>query len=68
MAELLAKNLVRAVARAFYDDDAVVLLDALCRSPYLLDHDLAGRGPLDEKLNVGSKQLRRTLQLLWEDC
>mmetsp|Transcript_44700 Transcript_44700/g.71417 ORF Transcript_44700/g.71417 Transcript_44700/m.71417 type:complete len:452 (+) Transcript_44700:77-1432(+) len=62
-----AKRLVRTVARAFYDDDAILVLDALCRNPYLIDHEQAGRGPLEEKFGLQSKQVRRTLQSLYDD-
>lgn len=63
-----ARRLVRAVGRAFYDDDAVVLLDALCRNEYLVDYEKAGRSPLEDRLGLQTKQIRTTLQLLYNDC
>mmetsp|Transcript_2851 Transcript_2851/g.7111 ORF Transcript_2851/g.7111 Transcript_2851/m.7111 type:complete len:445 (-) Transcript_2851:140-1474(-) len=68
MAELHAKQLVRTIARAFYDDEAIVVLDALCREPYLIDHEQAGRGPLEDKFGIQAKQVRRVLQALHDDC
>mmetsp|Transcript_5420 Transcript_5420/g.9472 ORF Transcript_5420/g.9472 Transcript_5420/m.9472 type:complete len:99 (-) Transcript_5420:1227-1523(-) len=63
-----AKTLVRTVGRAFYDDDVVMVLDALTREPFLIDHESAGRSPLEDKFGLQSKQVRRSLMVLYEDC
>lgn len=57
----LAKRLVRAVARAFYADDTVVVLDALLRDRHVKDTDI------DTRLGVGAKQARRLLTELLEE-
>jgi len=56
-----AEALIAAVARAFYEDDAVCIIDVLLRDKYLRDDDMAPR------LSLPAKQLRRTLQLLQEE-
>ncbi|KAL9179783.1 hypothetical protein ACHAXT_007753 [Thalassiosira profunda] len=56
-----AEALISTVARAFYDDDAVCLVDVLLRDKYLRDDDMAPR------LGLPAKQLRRTLQFLEEE-
>lgn len=49
-----AKRLVRAVARAFYDDAAVAVLDALLRDRHLRDADMDQRmGGLSHKMVRG---------------
>lgn len=45
------KRLVRAVARAFYDDAAVAVMDALLRDRHLRDADMDQRmGGLSHKM------------------
>eukprot|EP00978_Attheya_sp_CCMP212_P003974 scaffold8467_cov59-Attheya_sp.AAC.4 len=53
--------LIATVARAFYDDECVCLVDVLLRDKYLRDDDM---GP---RLSLPAKQLRRTLQFLQEE-
>ena len=56
-----AETLIATVARAFYDDDVVCLIDVLLRDKYLRDDDMAPR------LSLPSRQFRRTLQFLEEE-
>lgn len=56
-----AEALIATVARAFYDDEAVVLIDVLIRDKFLRDDDMAPR------LNLPAKRLRQTLQFLQEE-
>ena len=56
-----AEALISTVARAFYSDDCVMLIDVLLRDKYLRDDDMAPR------LSLPAKQLRRTLQFLEEE-
>lgn len=56
-----AETLIATVARAFYDDDAVVLIDVLIRDKFLRDDDMAPR------LSLPAKKLRATLQFLQEE-
>lgn len=56
-----AESLIATVARAFYDDDAVCVIDVLLRDKFLRDDDM---GP---RLSLPAKQLRRTLQFLQEE-
>ena len=56
-----AEALISTIARAFYDDDVVCLVDCLLRDKYLRDDDMAPR------LSLPAKQLRRTLQFLEEE-
>lgn len=56
-----AEALIATVARAFYDDDAVCLIDVLIRDKFLRDDDMAPR------LSLPAKKLRSTLQLLQEE-
>mmetsp|Transcript_19667 Transcript_19667/g.42753 ORF Transcript_19667/g.42753 Transcript_19667/m.42753 type:complete len:490 (+) Transcript_19667:88-1557(+) len=56
-----AEALISTIARAFYDDDVVCLIDVLLRDKYLRDDDMAPR------LSLPAKQLRRTLQFLEEE-
>ena len=57
----LATRLVRAVARAFYADDTVVVLEALLRDRHLRDTDM------ETRLGVGAKQARRLLAELLDE-
>jgi transcription initiation factor IIE alpha subunit len=63
MADLtvFAETLISAVARAFYDDECVVLVDILISQKYLRDDDMA------QRLNLPAKKLRATLQFLQEE-
>ena len=54
----VAKELVRTVGRAFFADDAVVVLDALVDDAYLRDDELS------ERFQLPSKQMRSVLQRL----
>ena len=54
----VAKELVRTVGRAFFADDAVVVLDALVDDAYLRDDELS------ERFLLPSKQMRSVLQRL----
>jgi transcription initiation factor IIE alpha subunit len=56
-----AEALIASVARAFYDDDAVCLIDVLIRDKFLRDDDMAPR------LSLPAKKLRSTLQFLQEE-
>lgn len=53
-----AEALIAAVVRAFYEDDAVSLIDVLLRDKYLRDDDM---GP---RLSLPVKKVRATLQHL----
>jgi transcription initiation factor TFIIE subunit alpha len=56
-----AEALIATVARAFYEDDAICLMDVLLRDKYLRDDDM---GP---RLSLQPKQLRKTLQFLQDE-
>ena len=56
-----AEALIATVARAFYEDDAICLIDVLLRDKYLRDDDM---GP---RLSLQAKQLRKTLTFLQEE-
>lgn len=56
-----AEALIATVARAFYDDEAVILIDVLIRDKFLRDDDMAPR------LSLPAKKLRATLQFLSEE-
>lgn len=56
-----AEALIATVARAFYDDDIVCLIDVLIRDKFLRDDDMAPR------LSMPAKRLRATLQFLQEE-
>lgn len=56
-----AEALISTVARAFYDDDAVCLIDVLIRDKFLRDDDMAPR------LSLPARKLRATLQFLQEE-
>eukprot|EP01031_Cornospumella_fuschlensis_P041192 gene41192-50266_t len=45
----LAEQLIATVARAFYPDEVVVVLDALVREKYLLDKEIGPRLRMNEK-------------------
>lgn len=53
-----AEALISTVARAFYEDEAVMLIDVLLRDKFLRDDDMSVR------LSLPAKQLRQTLQFL----
>lgn len=59
--QVYAEALVAAVARAFYDDEAVCLIDVLIRDKFLRDDDMAPR------LSLPAKKLRATLQFLQDE-
>lgn len=56
-----AETLISTVARAFYSDDEVVVIDVLIRDKFLRDDDMAPR------LSLPAKRLRATLQFLQEE-
>ena len=56
-----AEALIATVARAFYDDDVVCLIDVLIRDKFLRDDDMAPR------LSLPARRLRSTLQFLQEE-
>jgi len=56
-----AEALIATLARAFYDDDVVCLIDVLLRDKFLRDDDM---GP---RLHMPAKQLRRTMQYLQDE-
>jgi len=56
-----AEALIGGVARAFYEDDHVLLVDTMIRDKYLRDDDM---GP---RLSLPAKQLRRSLQFLLDE-
>ncbi|RYG96805.1 hypothetical protein EON65_53860 [archaeon] len=45
----LAEQLIATIARAFYPDDVVVVLDALVREKYLIDREIGPRLKMSEK-------------------
>lgn len=55
---VFAEDLIKTVARAFYDDEVVCLIDVLIRDKFLRDDDMAPR------LQLPVKKLRATLQFL----
>jgi len=57
-ATVYAEALIMKVARAFYDDVAICLIDVLLRDKFLRDDDMAKR------LSLSAKQLRATLTFL----
>jgi transcription initiation factor TFIIE subunit alpha len=61
MASRDAEALISTIARAYYDDDVVCLVDVLIRDKYLRDDDMGVR------LGLPAKQLRRTLQYMEEE-
>jgi len=56
-----AEALIATIARAFYDDEVVCLIDVLLRDKFLRDDDM---GP---RLSLPAKQLRRTMQFLQDE-
>eukprot|EP00529_Nitzschia_sp_RCC80_P034396 CAMPEP_0113515046 /NCGR_PEP_ID=MMETSP0014_2-20120614/40729_1 /TAXON_ID=2857 /ORGANISM="Nitzschia sp." /LENGTH=97 /DNA_ID=CAMNT_0000411575 /DNA_START=216 /DNA_END=505 /DNA_ORIENTATION=+ /assembly_acc=CAM_ASM_000159 len=56
-----AERLIAAVARAFYDDDAVCLIDVMIRDKFLRDDDM------QQRLQLPSRKLRATLQFLQDE-
>jgi len=58
---VFAEALIATVARAFYDDEAICLIDVLIRDKFLRDDDMALR------LNMPAKKLRSTLQFLQDE-
>ena len=56
-----AEALISVVARAFYDDDVVCLIDVLLREKFLRDDDMSPR------LQLPARKLRATLQFLQEE-
>ena len=56
-----AETLISTVARAFYSDDEIVVVDVLIRDKFLRDDDMAPR------LSIPAKKLRQTLQFLQEE-
>ena len=56
-----AEKLISTIARAFYEDDVVCLIDVLLRDKFLRDDDMALR------LSLPAKQLRKTLISLEEE-
>jgi len=58
---VFAETLIATVARAFYDDEAICLIDVLIRDKFLRDDDMALR------LNMPAKKLRSTLQFLQDE-
>lgn len=58
---VFAESLIATVARAFYDDEAICLIDVLIRDKFLRDDDMAPR------LNMPAKKLRSTLQFLQDE-
>lgn len=58
---MYAEALIATVARAFYTDEAVCLIDVLIRDKFLRDDDMAPR------LSSPAKKLRTTLQFLHDE-
>ncbi|MGK3739158.1 MAG: transcription initiation factor IIE alpha subunit [Bacillariaceae sp.] len=58
---VFAEALIATVARAFYDDEAICIIDVLIRDKFLRDDDMAPR------LNMPAKKLRSTLQFLQDE-
>lgn len=56
-----AEALIATVARAFYDDEAVCLIDVLIRDKFLRDDDMAPR------LRLPARKLRATLTFLQDE-
>jgi transcription initiation factor TFIIE subunit alpha len=56
-----AEALIATVARAFYSDDIIVVVDTLIRDKFLRDDDMAPR------LTLPARKLRATLQFLQEE-
>eukprot|EP00551_Chaetoceros_affinis_P000189 CAMPEP_0203642058 /NCGR_PEP_ID=MMETSP0088-20131115/7409_1 /ASSEMBLY_ACC=CAM_ASM_001087 /TAXON_ID=426623 /ORGANISM="Chaetoceros affinis, Strain CCMP159" /LENGTH=453 /DNA_ID=CAMNT_0050497747 /DNA_START=77 /DNA_END=1435 /DNA_ORIENTATION=- len=57
-----AEHLIMTVARAFYDDTAIAIIDVLIRDKFLrYDQDMG------ERLSLPPKQIRKTLQFLQDE-
>lgn len=56
-----AEALIQTVARAFYGDDVVCLIDVLIRDKYLRDDDMG------QRLSLPARKLRMTMQFLQEE-
>lgn len=61
-ATVFAEALISTVARAFYEDVAIALVDVLIRDKFLRDDQDMG-----SRLSLPPKQLRKTLQFLQEE-
>ena len=61
-ATLDAEHLIRTVAKAFYDDTAIALIDVLLNDKFLRDD-----ADMGERLSLPPKQLRKTLQFLQDE-
>lgn len=61
-ATVYAEALIATVARAFYEDTAICLIDVLIRDKYLRDDQDMGT-----RLSLPPKQLRKTLQFLQDE-
>lgn len=57
-ATVYAEDLIRSVARAFYDDAQICLIDVLLHDKFLRDDDM------HKRLSLSAKQLRATLTFL----
>ncbi len=57
-----AEHLIITVARAFYDDTAIAIIDVLIRDKFLRDDQDMG-----ERLSLPTKQIRKTLQFLQDE-
>lgn len=58
---LLAEELIETIARAFYPDDIVVLIDALLREKYIIEEEV---GP---RLKLSAKETRKVITQLEEE-
>ena len=61
-ATVYAEALIMTVARAFYEDAAICIIDVLIRDKFLRDDQDMGT-----RLSLPPKQLRKTLQFLQEE-
>jgi transcription initiation factor TFIIE subunit alpha len=61
-ATVYAEALIMTVARAFYEDSAIFVIDVLIRDKFLRDDQDMGT-----RLSLPPKQLRKTLQFLQEE-
>jgi transcription initiation factor IIE alpha subunit len=57
-----AEHLIKTVARAFYDDTAIAIIDVLINDKFLRDDQDMG-----ERLSLPPKQIRKTLQFLQDE-
>lgn len=58
---IYAESLISTIARAFYDDEMILVIDILIRDKFLRDDDMSPR------LNIPSKKLRSILQYLYDE-